>query len=87
MRALSEGTGQRIRIGTGSQGRIAGSDTLLGRDPRPGGTAAPLLVAPRPRLKLPRSFDPGSLGKATGSMIHDPSGRHGKLANRVPDIN
>ncbi|WP_225803031.1 cell wall metabolism sensor histidine kinase WalK [Streptomyces sp. NK15101] len=71
VRGLSRETGQRIRIGTGSQGQIADSDALLGRDPRPGGTAPPLLVDPRPRLDLPESFDPGSLAKVTGTMIHE----------------
>ncbi|MFF1509228.1 sensor histidine kinase [Streptomyces sp. NPDC058326] len=71
VRALSEETGQRIRISTGGQGQIADSDALLGRDPRPGGTAPPLLVDPRPALGLPPSFDPGSLGKVTGHMIHE----------------
>ncbi|MER5309931.1 ATP-binding protein [Streptomyces sp. NPDC002773] len=71
VRALSEETGQRIRISTGGQGQIADSDPLIGRDPRPGGTAPPLLVDPRPVLDLPESFDPGSLGKVTGSMIHE----------------
>ncbi|WP_051844849.1 ATP-binding protein [Streptomyces globisporus] len=71
VRALSRETGQRIRVGTGGQGQIADSDTLLGRDPRPGGTAPPLLVDPRPRLALPENFDPGSLTKITGTMIHE----------------
>ncbi|MET9723177.1 sensor histidine kinase [Streptomyces zaomyceticus] len=71
VRALAEETGQRIRISTGSQGQIADSDPLTGRDPRPGGTAPPLLVDPRPALDLPERFDPVSLGKVTGSMIHE----------------
>ncbi|MFH8580368.1 sensor histidine kinase [Streptomyces zaomyceticus] len=71
VRALTEETGQRIRISTGSQGQIADSDPLTGREPRPGGTAPPLLVDPRPALDLPERFDPGSLGKVTGSMIHE----------------
>ncbi|MFD3529960.1 sensor histidine kinase [Streptomyces sp. NPDC058664] len=69
VRTLSEETGQRIRVAVGSQGQIADSDTLLGRDPRPGGTAPPLLVDPRPRLEIPASFDPGSMRKVTAAMI------------------
>ncbi|MER6099433.1 ATP-binding protein [Streptomyces sp. NPDC001728] len=71
VRALAEETGQRIRISSGGQGQIADSDPLLGRNPRPGGTAPPLLVDPRPALDLPENFDPGSLGKVTGTMIHE----------------
>ncbi|MFE5487310.1 sensor histidine kinase [Streptomyces sp. NPDC056527] len=50
VRALARDTGQRIRITDGAGGQIADSDVLLGRDPRPGGTAPPLLVDPRPDL-------------------------------------
>ncbi|MGA5197710.1 sensor histidine kinase [Streptomyces exfoliatus] len=71
VRELSAATGQRIRISTAGQGQIADSDPLLGRDPRPGGTAAPLLVDPRPTLDLPESFVPGALAKVTSLMIHD----------------
>ncbi|MGW2018150.1 sensor histidine kinase [Streptomyces sp. NPDC001927] len=53
VRTLAVDTGQRIRISTANQGQIADSDTVLGRAPRPGGTAPPLLVDPRPTLRLP----------------------------------
>ncbi|MFE0652844.1 sensor histidine kinase [Streptomyces sp. NPDC059534] len=69
VRDLTEETGQRIRIGTDRQGQIADSDTLLGRDPRPGGTSPALLVDPRPEMELPPTFDPGSMRKVTASLI------------------
>ncbi|KQX11754.1 histidine kinase [Streptomyces sp. Root431] len=69
VRALAEKTGQRIRVGTDRQGQIADSDVLLGRDPRPGGTAPALLVDPRPVLDFPPSFTPASMPKVTASVI------------------
>ncbi|MEU1225513.1 ATP-binding protein [Streptomyces sp. NPDC005828] len=69
VRALAERTGQRIRIGTDRQGQIADSDTLLGRDPRPGGTAPPLLADPRPILTFPSGWDAGSMRKVTPTVI------------------
>ncbi|MFE1905891.1 sensor histidine kinase [Streptomyces gardneri] len=69
VRALAEETGQRIRVGTDRQGQIADSDVLLGRDPRPGGTAPALLVDARPELAFPPSMDPGWMRKATPSVI------------------
>ncbi|KOG08917.1 MULTISPECIES: sensor histidine kinase [Streptomyces] len=69
VRALAEKTGQRIRIGTDRQGQIADSDTLLGRDPRPGGTAPALLVDPRHRLEFPAAWEEGSMRKVTAPVI------------------
>ncbi|MFE1548835.1 sensor histidine kinase [Streptomyces sp. NPDC058718] len=69
VRALAEETGQRIRIGTDRQGQIADSDVLLGRDPRPAGTAPAILVDPRPELEFPSSVAPGWMRKATASVI------------------
>ncbi|MEV4427646.1 HAMP domain-containing sensor histidine kinase [Streptomyces sp. R-07] len=69
VRTLAERTGQRIRISTDRQGQIADSDTLLGRDPRPGGTAPPLLVDPRPTLAFPSGWDAGSMRKVTPTLI------------------
>ncbi|MEU6167251.1 sensor histidine kinase [Streptomyces tanashiensis] len=69
VRTLAEETGQRIRIGTDRQGQIADSDTLLGRDPRPGGTAPPLLVDPRPQLEFPAGWDAASMRKVTPHVI------------------
>ncbi|MER7949102.1 ATP-binding protein [Streptomyces sp. NPDC096079] len=69
VRALAGRTGQRIRIGTDRQGQIADSDTLVGRDPRPGGTAPALLVDPRPQLEFPAGWDAASMRKVTPSVI------------------
>ncbi|MFB6837051.1 sensor histidine kinase [Streptomyces sp. NPDC056361] len=70
VRALAEKTGQRIRIGTDRQGQIADSDTLLGSDPRPGGTAPALLVDPRPRLEFPAAWEAGRMRKVTPTAIN-----------------
>ncbi|MFC9592808.1 sensor histidine kinase [Streptomyces sp. NPDC056944] len=69
VRTLAGETGQRIRLGTDRQGQIADSDTLLGRDPRPGGTAPPLLVDPRPQLEFPPGWDAASMRKVTPKVI------------------
>ncbi|MEU3428435.1 sensor histidine kinase [Streptomyces gardneri] len=69
VRALAEETGQRIRVGTDRQGQIADSDVLLGRDPRPGGTAPALLVDARPEPAFPSGFAIGSMRKVTPSVI------------------
>ncbi|MFF9914412.1 sensor histidine kinase [Streptomyces sp. NPDC013457] len=69
VRTLSADTGQRIRIGTADQGQIADSDTVLGREPRPGGTAPPLLVDPRPTLTFPAWDHFPSVAKVTASAI------------------
>ena len=69
VRALAEETGQRIRVATDRQGQITDSDVLLGRDPRPGGTAPALLVDPRPVMTFPADFHPGSMPKVTADLI------------------
>ncbi|MGW8765761.1 HAMP domain-containing sensor histidine kinase [Streptomyces sp. NPDC055815] len=69
VRTLAEETGQRIRISTDRQGQLADSDTLLGRDPRPGSTAPALLVDPRPQLDFPQVWEAGSMRKVTPSVI------------------
>ncbi|MER5206653.1 ATP-binding protein [Streptomyces sp. NPDC002825] len=69
VRTLAEETGQRIRISTDRQGQLADSDTLLGRDPRPGGTAPALLVDPRPELEFPAEWETGSMRKVTSTVI------------------
>ncbi|MGW3571533.1 sensor histidine kinase [Streptomyces sp. NPDC000941] len=55
VRGLAADTGQRIRVTTttGSGAPLADSDVLMGREPRRAGTGAPLLVDPRPELRLP----------------------------------
>ncbi|MER7954222.1 ATP-binding protein [Streptomyces sp. NPDC096030] len=69
VRTLAADTGQRIRIGTANQAQIADSDTVLGREPRPGGTAPPLLVDPRPTLTFPDWDHFPSVAKVTASAI------------------
>ncbi|MDT9692506.1 ATP-binding protein [Streptomyces sp. P9(2023)] len=69
VRTLAADTGQRIRISTANQGQLADSDTVLGRAPRPGGTAPPLLVDPRPTLTLPRWDHFPSVAKVTASAV------------------
>ncbi|MFF2774975.1 sensor histidine kinase [Streptomyces sp. NPDC058052] len=71
VRALAEETGQRIRIGTDAQGQLADSDTLLGRAPRPGGTAPALLVDPRPRLDLSSAEVPLAATKLAGTAVFE----------------
>ncbi|MFD8013203.1 sensor histidine kinase [Streptomyces sp. NPDC058955] len=71
VRTLAEETGQRIRIGTDAQGQLADSDALLGRDPRPGGTAPALLVDPRPRLDLSSFRIPLAATKQTASALFE----------------
>ncbi|MBT2438816.1 HAMP domain-containing protein [Streptomyces sp. ISL-36] len=71
VRTLARDTGQRIRISSDPQGQLADSDALLGREPRPGGTAPPLLVDPRPEPAFPDwEFFP-SVAKVTASGIGD----------------
>ncbi|WP_406861425.1 ATP-binding protein [Streptomyces sp. HUAS MG47] len=69
VRTLARDTGQRIRITDGAGQGLVDSDALLGRDPRPGGTAPPLLVDPRPEPVLPDwDFFP-SLAKVTAGAV------------------
>lgn len=50
---LSETTGQRIRVATETGILLADSDTLAGRTARPLGGQLPVLVDPRPALRIP----------------------------------
>ncbi|MFF9274208.1 ATP-binding protein [Streptomyces griseosporeus] len=50
---LARDTGQRIRVATETDVLVTDSDALSGRTPRPPGGQAPLVVDPRPVLRLP----------------------------------
>ncbi|ADI09693.1 Histidine kinase [Streptomyces bingchenggensis BCW-1] len=71
VRELSADTGQRIRVttATGSGAPLADSDVLMGRKPRRTGTGAPLLVDPRPELRLPDGLVPVTAFKRTITEI------------------
>ncbi|MFD0367834.1 sensor histidine kinase [Streptomyces sp. NPDC059071] len=71
VRDLARDTGQRIRISDAGGTQLADSDALLGRAPRAGGTAAPLLVDPRPELAFPPGGFGPSLPKMTVSAIDE----------------
>ncbi|WP_306316287.1 MULTISPECIES: cell wall metabolism sensor histidine kinase WalK [unclassified Streptomyces] len=53
VRSLAEDTGQRIRVVTEDDVLLADSDALAGREPRPVSSQPPVLVDPRPELRLP----------------------------------
>ncbi|GHE55893.1 two-component sensor histidine kinase [Streptomyces griseoaurantiacus] len=53
VRALAKDTGQRIRVVTDNDVLLADSDALAGRSPRAAGGQPPVLVDPRPRLRIP----------------------------------
>jgi two-component system sensor histidine kinase BaeS len=53
VRALAKDTGQRIRVVTDDGTLLADSDALAGRTPRPPGGQPPVVVDPRPRLRIP----------------------------------
>ncbi|MEU1668876.1 ATP-binding protein [Streptomyces sparsogenes] len=71
VRDLAADTGQRIRVTTttGSEAVLADSDVLMGREPRRTGPGAPLLVDPRPELRLPAGLAPVAAFKITAGEI------------------
>ncbi|MGO4757908.1 two-component sensor histidine kinase, partial [Streptomyces sp. 2MCAF27] len=71
VRELAADTGQRIQATTttGSGAPLADSDVLMGRKPRKTGTGAPLLVDPRPELRLPEGLVPVAAFKLTVTEI------------------
>ncbi|WP_460107173.1 sensor histidine kinase [Streptomyces sp. YKOK-J1] len=71
VRRLAADTGQRIRVGTETDVLLADSDTLAGRIPRPPGGQPPVLVDPRPRLRLPETSVPLASVKRTVAAIAD----------------
>lgn len=71
VRELATDTGQRIRVTgtTGSGATLADSDILTGHEPRKTGPGAPLLVDPRPELRLPDGLVPVAASKLTVTGI------------------
>ena len=53
VRTLAKDTGQRIRVVTDNDTLLADSDALAGRTPRAPGGQPPVVVDPRPRLRIP----------------------------------
>jgi two-component system sensor histidine kinase BaeS len=53
VRTLAKDTGQRIRVVTDNDVLLADSDALTGRTPREPGGQPPVVVDPRPRLRIP----------------------------------
>lgn len=66
---LSRDTGQRVRVTTENDVLLADSDALAGREPRPVTRQPPVLVDPRPRLRLPENAVPLASVKLTGTAI------------------
>ncbi|MFE5858639.1 sensor histidine kinase [Streptomyces sp. NPDC056500] len=66
---LAKDTGQRIRVVTESDVLLADSDALAGREPRAVGGQPPVLVDPRPRIRLPRGLLPRASWKRTIGMV------------------
>lgn len=69
VRELAESTGQRIRVTTESDLLLADSDALAGRVPRSVSSQPPVLVDPRPRLRLPTGKVAPASVKATVTAI------------------
>ncbi|MFD4373377.1 sensor histidine kinase [Streptomyces sp. NPDC058486] len=69
--ALSEETGQRVRVSTETGVLLADSDTLAGREPRPQGSQPPVLVDPRPVLRFDERLVPSAAAKLTVVAIAD----------------
>jgi len=62
---LAEATGQRIRVTTETDVLLADSDALAGRTPRAVSGQPPVLVDPRPVLRLPTGQVPRASAKRT----------------------
>ncbi|GGW53850.1 two-component sensor histidine kinase [Streptomyces lucensis JCM 4490] len=72
VRELAADTGQRIRVSTETDNTLlADSDSLAGRAPRPAGGQPPVLVDPRPRLRLPETSVRLASVKRTVTAIAD----------------
>lgn len=69
VRRLAQDTGQRIRVTTETDVLLADSDALAGRTPRATGGQPPVLVDPRPRLRLPETPVKRALAKRTVAAI------------------
>ncbi|MGQ4382271.1 sensor histidine kinase [Streptomyces sp. SAS_270] len=68
---LARDTGQRVRVATESGVLLADSDALAGRDPRALSSQPPVLVDPRPVLRLPEGLAPRLSLKQTAQAIAD----------------
>lgn len=68
---LAKDTGQRVRVATDSGVLIADSDALVGRDPRAPSSQPPVLVDPRPVLRLPEGQVPRLSLKQAALAIAD----------------
>ncbi|WP_406421018.1 ATP-binding protein [Streptomyces sp. NBC_00873] len=66
---LERDTGQRIRVTTESDVLLADSDALAGREPRAVSSRPPVLVDPRPGLRLPKGKVPLASVKLTVAAI------------------
>ncbi|OIJ98929.1 sensor histidine kinase [Streptomyces colonosanans] len=66
---LAEDTGQRIRVTTETDVLLADSDALAGRTPRAVSGQPPVLVDPRPVLRLPAGLVPMASIKRTVTAI------------------
>ncbi|MFC9683575.1 sensor histidine kinase [Streptomyces sp. NPDC056948] len=66
---LAEDTGQRIRVATENDVLLADSDALEGRAPRPVSNQPPVLVDPRPLLRIPAGQLPRTSMKLTATAI------------------
>ncbi|MEH0545713.1 ATP-binding protein [Streptomyces sp. B21-105] len=66
---LTEDTGQRIRVATENDVLLADSDALEGRTPRPVSNQPPVLVDPRPVLRIPAGQIPRASMKRTATAI------------------
>ncbi|PPS69436.1 MULTISPECIES: ATP-binding protein [Streptomyces] len=69
VRRLAEDTGQRIRVATENDVLLADSDALEGRAPRPVSNQPPVLVDPRPLLRIPAGQLPRTSMKLTATAI------------------
>ncbi|MFF5365600.1 sensor histidine kinase [Streptomyces sp. NPDC013187] len=66
---LAKDTGQRIRVATENDVLLADSDALEGRAPRPVSNQPPVLVDPRPLLRIPARQLPRTSMKLTATAI------------------
>lgn len=66
---LAKDTGQRIRVATENDVLLADSDALQGRAPRPVSSQPPVLVDPRPLLRIPAGQIPRTSMKLTATAI------------------
>ncbi|MFD9717377.1 sensor histidine kinase [Streptomyces sp. NPDC059076] len=66
---LAKDTGQRIRVATESDVLLADSDALAGRGPRSVSRQPPVLVDPRPEIRLRQGLMPRAAWKQTLGLI------------------